>query len=487
MSAFSVLTDDQIRELLENLTVDELEEFRAELKAALHQYSTGTQAPDESSVNQPERTSIHSAETGATTLFMPSCSPAGHGVKVVTLSSAESHDTAAAETDGAPAVIRPTGAITLFSPQGQPVGILHASTLTAFRTALASMCLVQKRETVRTISVFGSGEQAYWHVRLTLMLRGSTIKQVHIINRRFSPYLKDFMRRLYAVPAATKIREGWGECTFGVLTPTYGEYHRLLENQLQSSDIIFCCTPSTKPLFDASILTGHDGRPKGRLIVAIGSYTPNMHELPVEILHQATKVHSHHHFFHRHALEGGVVVVDTLDGALKEAGELIEAELQPKQLVELGELVMLQNASMTKDPDTLASDISSNLSSTASLPTSELEKLQLGSFNGSGSAMSSVFSSSGEQRSSSRSRAESPRRKSGSGSSSPHRRHSFDRRASDDRHKKQKQKDDHLAQWLCAGNVIYKSVGLGLMDLTVGMHVIRFAREKGVGTHVEGF
>ena len=81
MSAFSVLTDDQIRELLENLTVDELEEFRAELKAALHLYSTGTQAPDESSVNQPERTSIHSPETGATTLFMPSCSPAGHGVK----------------------------------------------------------------------------------------------------------------------------------------------------------------------------------------------------------------------------------------------------------------------------------------------------------------------------------------------------------------------------------------------------------------------
>jgi ornithine cyclodeaminase/alanine dehydrogenase-like protein (mu-crystallin family) len=44
-----------------------------------------------------------------------------------------------------------------------------------------------------------------------------------------------------------------------------------------------------------------------------------------------------------------------------------------------------------------------------------------------------------------------------------------------------------MAQWLQAGNVIYKSVGLGLMDLTVGLKVVEFARAKGAGTHVEGF
>lgn len=48
-------------------------------------------------------------------------------------------------------------------------------------------------------------------------------------------------------------------------------------------------------------------------------------------------------------------------------------------------------------------------------------------------------------------------------------------------------KRQNLAQWLQTGNVIYKSVGLGLMDLSVGMHVVEFAKGKEVGTQVEGF
>jgi len=85
------------------------------------------------------------------------------------------------------------------------------------------------------------------------------------------------------------------------------------------------------------MLSRPDG-PKGRLIVAIGSYTPEMREVPVELIRQATavKVHTRRHLFHKHEdiVEGGVVIVDTLDGALKEAGELIEAGLEPRQLVE---------------------------------------------------------------------------------------------------------------------------------------------------------
>src|SRR5262245_10886200 len=79
--SLSVLTDEQICFLLENLTLEELESFREELKSALHEYSNGTQSIDVDCIHQPERTSIHSHATGATTLFMPSASPAGHGVK----------------------------------------------------------------------------------------------------------------------------------------------------------------------------------------------------------------------------------------------------------------------------------------------------------------------------------------------------------------------------------------------------------------------
>jgi hypothetical protein len=52
---------------------------------------------------------------------------------------------------------------------------------------------------------------------------------------------------------------------------------------------------------------------------------------------------------------------------------------------------------------------------------------------------------------------------------------------------RRKKKDDALVRWLRDGTVIYKSVGLGLMDLTVGMHLIKVAAARGVGTTIEGF
>jgi ornithine cyclodeaminase/alanine dehydrogenase-like protein (mu-crystallin family) len=61
-----------------------------------------------------------------------------------------------------------------------------------------------------------------------------------------------------------------------------------------------------------------------------------MHELPQELLLQATKPHhgKGHRHFHRHAEESGVVVVDTLEGALTESGEIISAKIGANQLVE---------------------------------------------------------------------------------------------------------------------------------------------------------
>jgi hypothetical protein len=60
-----------------------------------------------------------------------------------------------------------------------------------------------------------------------------------------------------------------------------------------------------------------------------------MRELPADLLLQATKRHEKgHRHFHKHAEEAGVVVVDTLDGVLKEAGEIINAGIDPTHLVE---------------------------------------------------------------------------------------------------------------------------------------------------------
>ncbi|CAK7221805.1 hypothetical protein SCUCBS95973_004624 [Sporothrix curviconia] len=541
--SLTILKDEEILDLLNGLTLDELEGFRGVLKQALYEYSTGTQDVKDGEIQQPPRTVVTSPATGCTTLFMPSCSSDGIGMKVITLSQAKKDAlprqdgpaaAAAAAVSAPPPAIRPTGALTLYSKTGSPIGIVHASTLTAFRTALASACLLLRRDYVRNITVFGCGEQAYWHVRLALLLRGSTIRHVNIISRRFDSS-RAFVARFYQMPTAIKEREGWASDTkFSILTTSYNEYARLLQEMLRSSDVIFCCTPSTAPLFDHRILTNHEGRRRGRLIVAIGSYTHDMRELPPELLRQATKVadRSHVHY-HKHAVEGGVVVVDTLDGALKEAGEVIDAGLTPRHLVELGELVMLSRITLQEDDS--SDDVTSSNASTFSTASSELEKMSLN-----GPAMASVYGGGGSGDASggqetptitttsasetpseqpgtptksslagldslvapatgSHSRSASPSRKgsggAGAGSSSSssflgsltsgrssHRRSSS--QASVDRRKK---KEDHSARWLQRGNVIYKSVGLGLMDLSVGLHLIEFAREKGVGIRIDGF
>ena len=121
----------------------------------------------------------------------------------------------------------------------------------------------------------------------------------------------------------------------------------------------------------------------------------------------------------------------------------------------------------------------SEISSISSIPSAEFEKLDLTSSGGSLSAMSTVFGSSSSDKKSS-SRSSSPSAK--SHSLSFHRRTSSQGSAD-----AKKKKEDHLARWLQGGNVIYKSVGLGLMDLSVGMHLIELAKEKGIGSHVEGF
>ncbi|KAI5923419.1 UbiD family decarboxylase [Camillea tinctor] len=469
----AVLSEDDVRQLLENLSHDEAETLADTLRCALHEYSTGTQVIDTGLVHQPERTSIHSSATGATTLFVPSCSPS-----VVSVASPSA--------DPSLPTTKPTGSVSLYAPDGHPIGFLHAHTLTAFRTALASTCLLMKRATVRTLTVFGSGLQAYWHIRLALMLRGNTIRSVNIINRRFSDNAKLILQKFYAVPAETKQREGWEAARFSVLTPGYGEYSRLQKDHIRDADVIYCCTPSTEDLFDASILTNHEGRKKGRLIVAVGSYTKDMRELPKELLLQATKSHSGSHFhYHKHALEGGVVIVDTLDGALKESGEIVDAGLEPNQLVELGELVMIdkltreEEGSFASAPSTEVSSISDSF-----------DRLDLAS---GGSAMSTVFGSTDSSPSSRTSNNGGNHKR--SLSPSPHRSSFFHHRrtssshhsSSDNKKQQQQQRDDHLARWLTSGNVIYKSVGLGLMDLVVGLEVVRLARQKRVGCHIEGF
>lgn len=135
------------------------------------------------------------------------------------------------------------------------------------------------------------------------------------------------------------------------------------------------------------------------------------------------------------------------------------------------------------DEEHTTSDSTENLIA----PSTDFEKLQVSQ---GGKAMSSVYSGSDEPQAK---RSSSSSRRSSKGGSPDSRRKSsspfpkFHRRSSSHAAKEKRDKDHHLAAWLHDGNVIYKSVGLGLMDLAVGTKMVEFAKEKGLGTHIEGF
>jgi ornithine cyclodeaminase/alanine dehydrogenase-like protein (mu-crystallin family) len=440
----TVLTDGDIREILLSLGKDEANELQTNLAEALHSYSTGDTNSACCASYQPGRTQVK--KRGITTLFMPATTGDAVGMKIVSLetpegppskkSSISSHSTDSSlksvrsdlsnmtlspsttvssndSVSGSgfqppPSIAsakstNPRGTVTMMDTQGNPMGILNAEELTAFRTALASTILFQKREHVHTITVFGAGRQAFWHVRLALLFKGDQIKHVNIINRsleRSLQLMKSFQ------PAEGESNPWRSDVKFSALSPEFGEYGRLLKDEVRKADAIFCCTPSTEPLFPPEFLTSHNGQRKGRYISAIGSYAPHMTELHPDIFKHATstnKEHQNHHHPHfKQAKKSGVVIVDSLEGCLKEAGEIIQAKLRPEHLVELGELMMIKKSVM--------------------------KEMELG----------------------------------GEG-------------------------EKGLKDWLFKGNVIYKSVGLGLMDLTVGADLIRLAKEKDIGVHVDDF
>lgn len=142
----------------------------------------------------------------------------------------------------------------------------------------------------------------------------------------------------------------------------------------------------------------------------------------------------------------------------------------------LGELVMLHRLAVEESETESISTQNSSLS--------DLDKLDLNSDRP--SSMSTVFSDT-QSASSLSKRSSSPAR---SGSPSRHKpalHNPFRRTGSGSSSDQEKKKEDGLALWLRDGNVIYKSVGLGLMDLVVGTHLITLAKHKQIGTVVGDF
>lgn len=479
----TILSRSQLRSLLLSLTCDEITELQKNLSEALREYSTGSQDQGCSATYQPQRTAI-TRSNGCTTLFMPASTGQTIGIKMVSLQdggkagcavertgfdeadsgssrsrgaslrnsmaslSSEVSDLSVGSSQGdesntiSPTIttssssangdpddssllsgcvnqqpitptmsktmgawpgagtrdMSPRGSVTLLDGDSLPFALINAHELTAFRTALASLMLFNKRKKIRTLLVFGAGTQAYWHIRLALTLRGGEIRRVYIVNRSFDR-AANLLQDIYKAENSS-----WrGDTKFSAVSSDFGEYNRVLKEHVRKADAIFCCTPSIEPLFPAEWLTSREGRQKGRFISAVGSYKAHMTEVHPDILRDEVNVQPAHRHYHKHTRRSGVVVVDSLDAAMKEAGEIIQAGIKPHQAVELGELMMVRHATRKRDEEDAADE------------------------------------------------------------------------------------EKSLREWVERGNVIYKSVGLGLMDLVTGGDLVRLARTRQLGTTVEDF
>lgn len=76
----TVLTDSEVKGLLEGFKRPEIEELQMAMRNALHEYSTSNSVSGAAAGSQPNRTVIESTN-GTTTLFMPSTSSFGLGMK----------------------------------------------------------------------------------------------------------------------------------------------------------------------------------------------------------------------------------------------------------------------------------------------------------------------------------------------------------------------------------------------------------------------
>lgn len=174
----------------------------------------------------------------------------------------------------------PAGLVIVFGDDGSPLGVVDGPTITAIRTGAGSGLATKllARDNARTLAMLGSGAMAFDQIEAVRAVR--PVDQVLVWSRDI-----DNARRL-----ADRVG---GEA---VADP---------DEAVSRADVVSCATPATTPLFRGSSV-----RP-GTHINAIGAFQPEMAEVPPEVLERA------------------YVVVEDIDAAAAEAGDLIQADRDP--------------------------------------------------------------------------------------------------------------------------------------------------------------
>ncbi|MCE0451712.1 ornithine cyclodeaminase family protein [Brevibacillus sp. AF8] len=227
-------------------------------------------------VTTPVRTAIDHPKYGATSLYMPSYLETDDyvAVKIISIFPENyKHDIKALQS-----VIVLTEAKT-----GQHVAMMDASLLTIMRTGASSGVATKylAKKNAQSCAVLGCGAQSIGQIQAVMEVRALTNIYLYNRTREKADEMKQTLLSLYP--------EWQGEVT------VMDDANEAVAN----AEIVICSTKATSPLFDGTHL-----RP-GTHINAIGAFLPHMQEVDLT------------------TVQNSKVVVDTLEGARHEAGDLL--------------------------------------------------------------------------------------------------------------------------------------------------------------------
>lgn len=163
----------------------------------------------------------------------------------------------------------PATIMVLDADSGIVQAVLDGTYLTGCRTAASSGLATQlMRPDLNHLVVFGAGLQAECHIDAIQTAIGREIPKITIVNRS--------RPRAEALVEMLADSGSLSSCDIVLLGDKEG-----VDKALSTADVVAATTNSTTPLFDGSVL------PPGCHINGIGSYTPEMQEIPVNAVNRS--------------------------------------------------------------------------------------------------------------------------------------------------------------------------------------------------------
>ena len=247
----------------------------------------------------PLRTRLSIPDSEALSLFMPAFVNSEEGkalaIKVVSLFP----------TNPTRGLAYIQAAVLVFDPEtGRAIALLEGSSLTAIRTGAAGGAAIDllARPDSKVVAIFGAGAQGRTQLEAACTARKIEAAFIYDANAEKAQTFAAEMNGRGPIPRDIRVAGSAKEA-------------------VEAADIICTATTSLRPVFsDKDIKTGTH-------ISAVGSYRPDMQEVPAETLERAK------------------VFVDSRSAALEEAGDLIQpmhARLFNESHIcgELGEVVL---------------------------------------------------------------------------------------------------------------------------------------------------